>query len=47
MTVGDDQLGMNRPITRRDFLDGVAVGVGGAMALPRLPVWQEADYPPA
>jgi spermidine dehydrogenase len=26
------ELGMGRPITRRDFLDGVAVGVGGAIA---------------
>jgi spermidine dehydrogenase len=43
----DDKLGMNRPITRRDFLDGVAVGVGGAMVLPHLPAWQESDYPPA
>src|SRR6202034_603173 len=26
----DRELGMDRPITRRDFLDGVAVAVGGA-----------------
>jgi spermidine dehydrogenase len=28
----DQELGMNRRITRRDFLNGVAVGVGGVMA---------------
>jgi len=28
----DRELGMNRPITRRDFMNGVAVGVGGAVA---------------
>jgi len=38
---------MNRSITRRDFLDGVAVGVGGALVLPRLGPWQAPDYPPA
>jgi hypothetical protein len=29
---GDEQLGMGREITRRDFLNGVAIGVGGAVA---------------
>jgi spermidine dehydrogenase len=28
----DIELGMRRPISRRDFLNGVAVGVGGALA---------------
>jgi len=28
----DRELGMQRPITRRDFLNGVAVGVGGLLA---------------
>ena len=28
----DRELGMDRPITRRDFMNGVAVGVGGAVA---------------
>ncbi len=32
MTNDDRQLGMGSSITRRDFLNGVAVGVGGAMA---------------
>ncbi len=43
------ELGMDRPISRRDFLDGVAVGVGGAMALPSLlQASQEVpSYPPA
>jgi spermidine dehydrogenase len=30
----DRKLGMNRPITRRDFLNGVAVGVGGVLTAP-------------
>ena len=29
----DRDLGMDRPITRRDFLDGVAIAVGGASLL--------------
>ncbi len=43
------ELGMDRPISRRDFLDGVALGVGGALALPSfLQAAQEAPaYPPA
>jgi len=38
----DRKLGMNRNITRRDFLNGVAVGTGGAMAGSVLPdfAWQ-------
>lgn len=28
----DQELGMGREITRRDFLNGVAVGVGGSLA---------------
>jgi len=28
----DRELGMNRPIPRRDFLNGVAIGLGGALA---------------
>ena len=30
------ELGMNCPITRRDFLNGVAIGVGGILAAPHL-----------
>src|SRR5260221_1189537 len=43
MTNSDDgKLGMNRNIPRRDFLNGVAVGTGGAMAGSVLPdfAWQ-------
>jgi spermidine dehydrogenase len=53
----DRRLGMDRAITRRDFLNGVAIGLGSAMAgawLPgsRLAASQEAlaagaPYPPA
>jgi spermidine dehydrogenase len=32
-TTRDRDLGMDRPITRRDFLGGVAVGIGGASLL--------------
>ena len=55
-TALDRDLGMRRRITRRDFINGVAIPVGGALVLPR---WaaasgqapapeQAADYyPPA
>jgi spermidine dehydrogenase len=33
----DRELGMNRAITRRDFLNGVAIGVGGTLASAWLP----------
>ena len=33
----DRKLGMDRNITRRDFLNGVAVGTGGAVAGSMLP----------
>src|SRR6476469_1406124 len=32
----DRELGMHREITRRDFLNGMAVGAGGALASPWL-----------
>lgn len=32
----DHELGMNRSITRRDFLNGIAIGAGGALASPWL-----------
>jgi spermidine dehydrogenase len=34
---GDRELGMNRDITRRDFLNGVAIGAGGVLASAWLP----------
>ncbi|PYQ70134.1 MAG: FAD-dependent oxidoreductase [Acidobacteria bacterium] len=54
----DKDLGMHRAITRRDFLNGVAIGVGGAIAGRALPeiswlaatgITQDAPgyYPPA
>src|ERR1700685_3249275 len=30
----DHQLGMDRPITRRDFLNGIAIGAGAAASAP-------------
>jgi len=35
VTHDDRELGLDRRITRRDFLDGVAIAIGGAMAGPR------------
>src|SRR5262245_62097715 len=51
MTKDDRQLGMGTPITRRDFLNGVAVGLG-ALGVSRLGdldplLAQDAAYPPA
>src|ERR1700675_3732437 len=38
MSASDDRkLGMDRPIARRDFLNGVAIGVGGAVAACWIP----------
>ncbi|MSO83594.1 MAG: NAD(P)/FAD-dependent oxidoreductase, partial [Acidobacteria bacterium] len=54
MTDDDRQLGMGSPITRRDFLNGVAVGVGAAMAGGMSPDFETllaqgsaGAYPPA
>jgi spermidine dehydrogenase len=52
MTNDDRRLGMGSSITRRDFLNGVAVGIGGAMAGGWAPeaiaaLAQESPYPPA
>ena len=45
----DRELGLNRPISRRDFLDGVAIGLGGAMVLPKVLEGAQPGpyYPPA
>ena len=50
----DRELGMHVPISRRDFLNGIAVGIGGASAAAWLPDLadaqlsaQSASYPPA
>ena len=45
----DKQLGMNRDITRRDFLNGVALAVGAVMVPAPLFAGDERrdDYPPA
>jgi spermidine dehydrogenase len=55
MTHHDRDLGMGARITRRDFLNGVAVGIGGALAIGRmspdldalLAQGPAAAYPPA
>jgi spermidine dehydrogenase len=47
MNKKDRELGMNRSITRRDFLNGVAVGVGGAIATPHwLAALDSHEYAP-
>ncbi len=48
----DKRLGMDRPITRRDFLDGVALTIGGAalggLSFGATPASaQDANYPPS
>jgi spermidine dehydrogenase len=43
----DRKLGMDRPIRRRDFLNGVAMGVGGAAACSFFPGMDFAASPPA
>ncbi len=53
MSTNDRQLGMGAPIARRDFLNGLALGVGGAIAAGWLPgdldalLAQGSPYPPA
>ena len=55
MTEHDRQIGMGSPISRRDFLNGVAIGVGGTIAAGWLPSdletllaqGQAGSYPPA
>jgi spermidine dehydrogenase len=37
----DAELGMSRPINRRDFLNGFSLAIGGSLALPR-GIWTEA-----
>ncbi len=46
MAIEDDrQLGMDRKITRRDFLNGVAITSGAALACPHL-AWASLQEPP-
>jgi spermidine dehydrogenase len=50
MTSDDKSLGMGRRITRRDFLDGVAITIGGAIIAPPLlhaaSMQSDTAYPP-
>jgi spermidine dehydrogenase len=46
MNKKDRELGMNRPITRRDFLNGVALGVGAIAAPPWLAALDSTNYAP-
>ena len=56
MTDDDSRLGLDHQITRRDFLDGVAIAISGALVGPHLapralhasaPLQPAAAYPPA
>ncbi len=48
MAKRDRELGMRRRITRRDFLNGTALAVGGALVAPRwLHALESEAYPPA
>ncbi len=56
MTLSDKELGMDRAISRRDFVNGVAVAVGGSLIAPGLLSAREGtpqasgtdeNYPPA
>lgn len=40
----DDELGMSCPITRRDFLNGAALAIGGALAVPAAA--KDAEFAP-
>jgi spermidine dehydrogenase len=42
----DSKLGMDRAITRRDFVNGMAVGIGALGAAPSAHAQQAASYPP-
>ena len=43
----DRELGMDRAISRRDFLNGVAVGIGGALASQPMLAALAPSEPPA
>src|SRR3981189_3281426 len=43
----DRYLGMDQPITRRDFLNGIAVGAAAAASSPLLAATGAAELPPA
>jgi len=50
MTKSDRELGMNRSITRRDFLNGVSVAIGSTMAVPAAAdaeSWFQRSHAPA
>src|SRR5580704_11892831 len=42
----DKFLGMDRPITRRDFVNGMAIGLGVLGAASKGGAQEQADYPP-
>ena len=46
MDANDRTLGMDRPITRRDFLNGVALGVVGATLPPELVRAAQQEFAP-
>jgi len=46
MNSDDKNLGMDRRITRRDFLDGVALAIGGALVPPGVLAFDQSAYAP-
>src|SRR6267378_523751 len=46
MNASDRRLGMGRPITRRDFLNGVRLGVAGSLVAPELVRALEQEFAP-
>jgi spermidine dehydrogenase len=46
MKSSDRALGMDRPITRRDFVNGVSVAAAGALLLPKWALALEQEYAP-
>src|SRR5262249_43682787 len=46
MSVDDRRLGMHQPITRRDFLNGVSLGVVGAALAPELLRAAQQEFAP-
>jgi len=47
VTQSDRELGMHRPIARRDFLNGASVAVGSTMIRPPSVDAEEFAQPPA
>jgi hypothetical protein len=47
MQPNDKELGIGRRITRRDFLNGIAITAAASLSMPSLLEAFTEDYPPA